>query len=65
MSRTYNRYRHVTKAMQSASAARVVLADHTKCPKCGRWIPNKEIVNGVIPVHYLIGKIPCGWNDAS
>jgi hypothetical protein len=65
VSRPYNRYRHVTKAQQQAAAARIVvtLKDHTRCPKCGQFVADREIVNGVFPEHYVIGKIPCGWNE--
>jgi hypothetical protein len=63
MTRSYRKYSHVTNAMQDAAAKGVVLQGHTKCPQCGKWIHNSEIINGALPVHYLIGKIPCGWRD--
>jgi len=65
MSRPYNRYRHVTNAMKDAAAARVVLVGHTRCQKCGMWLRDSEIINGVLPEHFLIGKIPCGWREGS
>jgi hypothetical protein len=50
--------------MQAASAARVkvVLAGHTQCPKCRQLIAG--VKDGVFPEHYVIGKIPCGWQEA-
>jgi hypothetical protein len=50
--------------MKASAAARVELAGHTRCPKCNAWIRDTEIIDGVFPEHYLIGKIPCGWRDA-
>ena len=50
--------------MQAASAARVrvVLAGHVQCPKCRQLVAG--VKDGVYPTHYVIGKIPCGWQEA-
>jgi predicted RNA-binding Zn-ribbon protein involved in translation (DUF1610 family) len=67
MPRCYRKYSHVTNAMKDAGVARgresLTHEGYTSCPKCGLLVKTTEIVDGVFPVHYLIGKIPCGWNE--